>query len=150
MLPWPTARPSQLSDHQGLGSGCASAIASANLAAIATSQRPKDGTVTIGQSLTGDQVNNPLSRPVVMDGVVGADRNLLTADDLEAMASKLAAILAELAMDAVEAGESDVWRSPAGSAPGRVERQPRTWRPAAAPSPACWPPPRRQPCWRGQ
>ena len=68
--------------------------------------------MTIGQSLTGDQVNNPLSRPVVMDGVVGADRNLLlTADDLEAMANKLAAILAELAMDAVEAGESDVWRS---------------------------------------
>ncbi|MDM5074695.1 DNA circularization protein [Aeromonas bestiarum] len=90
----------------------ASAIASANLGSDRDFTVAQDGTVTIGQSLTGDQVNNPLSRPVVMDGVVGADRNLLlTADDLEAMANKLAAILAELAMDAVEAGESDVWRS---------------------------------------
>lgn len=90
----------------------ASAIASANLGTDRDFTVAQDGTVTIGQSLTGDQVNNPLSRPVVMDGVVGADRNLLlTADDLEAMANKLAAILAELAMDAVEAGESDVWRS---------------------------------------
>lgn len=90
----------------------ASAIASANLGNDRDFTVAQDGTVTIGQSLTGDQVNNPLSRPVVMDGVVGADRNLLlTADDLEAMANKLAAILAELAMDAVEAGESDVWRS---------------------------------------
>lgn len=90
----------------------ASAIASANLGSDRDFTAAQDGTVTIGQSLTGDQVNNPLSRPVVMDGVVGADRNLLlTADDLEAMANKLAAILAELAMDAVEAGESDVWRS---------------------------------------
>lgn len=47
-----------------------------------------------------------------MDGVVGASRNLLlTADDLELMANMLAAKLAELAMDAVEAGESDVWRA---------------------------------------
>lgn len=90
----------------------ASAIASANLGSDRDFTAAQDGTVTIGQSLTGDQVNNPLSRPVVMDGVVGVDRNLLlTADDLEAMANKLAAILAELAMDAVEAGESDVWRS---------------------------------------
>lgn len=90
----------------------ASAIASANLGSDRDFTVAQDGTVTIGQSLTGDQVNNPLSRPVVMDGVVGADRNLLlTADDLEAMVNKLAAILAELAMDAVEAGESDVWRS---------------------------------------
>lgn len=90
----------------------ASAIASANLGSDRDFTNDPAGTVTIGQSLTGDQVNNPLSRPVVMDGVVGVDRNLLlTADDLEAMANKLAAILAELAMDAVEAGESDVWRS---------------------------------------
>lgn len=90
----------------------ASAIASANLGTDRDFTTDPAGTVTIGQSLTGDQVNNPLSRPVVMDGVVGADRNLLlTADDLEAMANKLAAMLAELAMDAVEAGESDVWRS---------------------------------------
>lgn len=90
----------------------ASAIASASLGSDRDFTAAQDGTVTIGQSLTGDQVNNPLSRPVVMDGLVGADRNLLlTADDLEAMANKLAAILAELAMDAVEAGESDVWRS---------------------------------------
>lgn len=90
----------------------ASAIASANLGTDRDFTTDPSGTVTIGQSLTGDQVNNQLSRPVVMNGVVGADRNvLLTAEDLEAMANKLAAMLAELAMDAVEAGESDVWRS---------------------------------------
>lgn len=90
----------------------ASAIASANLGTDRDFTTDPAGTVTIGQSLTGDQVNNQLSRPVVMNGVVGADRNvLLTADDLEAMANKLAAMLAELAMDAVETGESDVWRS---------------------------------------
>lgn len=90
----------------------ASAIASANLGSDRDFTADQAGTVTIGQSLTGDQVNNQLSRPVVMDGVVGADRNLLlTADDLEAMANKLAAMLAELAMDAVEAGESNVWRA---------------------------------------
>ncbi|WP_421241676.1 DNA circularization protein [Aeromonas enteropelogenes] len=70
------------------------------------------GRVTIGQSLTGSQVSNPQSRPVVLDGVVGADRNLLlTSDDLEFIANKVAARLADLAMEAVEADESDVWRS---------------------------------------
>lgn len=90
----------------------ASAIASANFGSDRDFTADPAGSVTIGQSLTGDQVNNQLSRPVVMDGVIGADRNLLlTADDLEAMANQLAATLAELAMDAVEAGESGVWRS---------------------------------------
>lgn len=90
----------------------ASALASTNLGTDRAFTADPAGAVTIGKSLTGDQVNNPLSRPVVMDGVVGADRNLLlTADDLEAIANKLAARLAELAMAAVEADESAVWRS---------------------------------------
>jgi len=90
----------------------ASAIASANFGSDRDFTADPAGSVTIGQSLTGDQVNNQLSRPVVMDGVIGADRNLLlTADDLETMANQLAATLAELATDAVEAGESGVWRS---------------------------------------
>lgn len=68
--------------------------------------------VTIGQSLTGEHANNPLSQPVQMDGVVGTDRNLvLTADDLERIGNKLAGIIAELAVEAVEAGQSDVWRA---------------------------------------
>lgn len=90
----------------------ASAIASADLSSDRAFTSDATNGVTIGQSLTGDQANNQLSRPVVMDGVVGASRNLLlTADDLELMANTLAAKLAELAMDAVEAGESDVWRA---------------------------------------
>ncbi|WP_421195251.1 DNA circularization protein [Aeromonas jandaei] len=90
----------------------ASAIASADLGTNRDFTPDQNGQVTIGQSLTGDQVNNQISRPVTMDGVVGADRNLLlTADDLEQLANYWANILAELAMDAVEAEQSDVWRA---------------------------------------
>ncbi|MFQ2250997.1 DNA circularization protein [Aeromonas dhakensis] len=89
-----------------------SAIASANLGTDRDFTNDPAGTVTIGQSLTGDQVNNQLSRPVVMNGVVGADRNVqLTADDLERMANDWANRLAELAAEAVEAEESEIWRA---------------------------------------
>ena len=49
---------------------------------------------------------------MVLDGVVGTDRNMvLTGDDLERMGSTLAQRLAELAAAAVEQGDSEVWRS---------------------------------------
>ncbi|MCP1601420.1 prophage DNA circulation protein [Aeromonas caviae] len=89
-----------------------SAIASADLSTDRDFTSDPAGTVTIGQSLTGDQVNNALSRPVVMNGVVGADRNVqLTADDLESMANYWANRLAELSAEAVEAEESAIWRA---------------------------------------
>lgn len=93
----------------------ASAIASASAIADLSTDRnltSEQSGVTIGQSLTGDQTDNPLSRPVVLDGVVGTDRNMvLTGDDLERMGSTLAQRLAELAAAAVEQGDSEVWRS---------------------------------------
>ncbi|MBC8674274.1 hypothetical protein H2136_20150 [Aeromonas hydrophila] len=48
----------------------ASAIASADPVPPATLPLTR-AVGTIGQSLTGDQVNNQISRPVTMDGVVG-------------------------------------------------------------------------------
>lgn len=90
----------------------ASALAAADLSTDRDFTPPSASQVTIGQSLTGEHANNPISRPVQMAGVVGADRNLvLTADDLELMGSKLAGIIAELAAEAVENGESNVWRA---------------------------------------
>jgi prophage DNA circulation protein len=98
--------------HRASATAAGSAIARADLGQDRDFTAEQVGSVTIGQSLTGDQVNNPLSRPVVMDGVVGTDRNLLlTADDLQSITTKLADRLALLAMDAVENNESDLWRS---------------------------------------
>ena len=90
----------------------ASALAAADLSASRDLTPQSDSQVTIGQSLTAEHANNPLSRPVQMDGVVGADRNLvLTADDFERIGNQLAGIIAELAVEAVESGQSDVWRA---------------------------------------
>ncbi|MGL5371355.1 MAG: DNA circularization protein [Plesiomonas shigelloides] len=90
----------------------ASAIADANFTSTRDFTKDSMATVTIGQSLTGDQANNTVSRPVVIDGVVGADRNVqLTADEVETMNNTLANRLAELAVDAVESGDSEVWRA---------------------------------------
>lgn len=53
-----------------------------------------------------------LSRPIVLDGVLLAGQPLqLTADDFERLGGHLAMWLSELAAEAVEAGESDVWRT---------------------------------------
>lgn len=98
--------------ERAAATAAASAIASANLGSDRDFTASADGTVTIGQSLTGDQIGNQLSRPMVMNGVVGVDRNLLlTADDLEQLANYWANRLAELAMEAVEAEQRDVWRA---------------------------------------
>lgn len=89
----------------------ASAIAAADLSLDRNLTSQTSG-VTIGQSLTGEQAENPLSRPVILDGIVGTSRNLvLTGDELELMGSRLAFQLAELAAEAVEQGDSDVWRA---------------------------------------
>ena len=80
--------------------------------------------------------------------VVGADRNLLLTADDPAMANKLAAILAELAMDAVEAGESDVWRSLRDLRLAVLNDSRERAPSCRAVASLCWPPPRRQPCWR--
>lgn len=98
--------------ERAAATAAASAIASANFGSERDFTAAAEGTVTIGQSLTGDEAGSQLSRPVVMDGVVGAERNLLlTADDLEQLANYWANRLAELAMEAVEAEQSDVWRA---------------------------------------
>ena len=97
------------SGSSGSGSGTGSAgTADARPVSGSSQARP----VTIGQSLTGAHANSSISRPVQMDGIVGADRNLvLTADDLERIGNKLAGIIAELAAEAVESGDSNVWRA---------------------------------------
>lgn len=90
----------------------ASALAEADLSPARNLTADLGDTVTIGQSLVGDMAEHQLSRPIVLDGVLLTGQPLqLTADDLERMGAQLAAWLAELAAEAVEAGESDVWRT---------------------------------------